>query len=109
MAVDNSVDPAGWFAEQIGACEPDLLRQMVKTMAEALMSAEADAICGADYGERSGERVNRRNGYRERDRDTRAGTVELARGALRDSNGNRTRPSGVPPVCLVECAGSGTP
>jgi hypothetical protein len=33
MAADNSVDPAGWFAEQIGACEPDLLRSMVKTMA----------------------------------------------------------------------------
>jgi hypothetical protein len=31
------VDPAGWFAEQIGACEPDLLRRMVKTMAKALM------------------------------------------------------------------------
>jgi len=29
MAVSNSVDPAGWFAEQIGACEPDLLRSMV--------------------------------------------------------------------------------
>jgi hypothetical protein len=34
------VDPASWFAEQIGACEPDLLRSMIKTMAEALMSAE---------------------------------------------------------------------
>ena len=43
MAVSDSVDPGTWFAEQIGACEPDLLRQMVKTMAEALMSAEADA------------------------------------------------------------------
>ncbi|GAB3976692.1 hypothetical protein GCM10029978_064250 [Actinoallomurus acanthiterrae] len=78
MAVDNSVDPAGWFAEQIGACEPDLLAKMVKTMAEALMSAEADAFCGAEYGQRSGERVNRRNGYRERDWDTRAGTVAVA-------------------------------
>jgi transposase-like protein len=47
MAVGNSVDPAEWFTEQIGACEPDLLRPMIKTMAEALMSAEADAICGA--------------------------------------------------------------
>ncbi|GAB3989899.1 hypothetical protein GCM10029978_116270 [Actinoallomurus acanthiterrae] len=78
MAVDNSVDPAGWFAEQIGACEPDLLRKMVKTMAEALMSAEADAFCGAEYGQRSGERVNRRNGYRKRGWDTRAGTVAVA-------------------------------
>ena len=66
MAVGNSVDPASWFAEQIGACEPDLLRQMVKTMAEAFMSAEADAMCGAGYGERSDERVNSRNGYRAR-------------------------------------------
>jgi putative transposase len=83
MAVSDSVDPAGWFAEQIGVCEPDLLRKMVKTMAEALMSAEADAICGAEYGQRSGERVNRRNGYRERDWDTRAGTIELAIPKLR--------------------------
>ncbi|MES9536409.1 MULTISPECIES: transposase [unclassified Actinomadura] len=78
MAVDNSVAPAGWPAEQIGACEPDVLQSMVKTMAEALMSAEADSVCGADYGTRSDERVNRRNGYRSRDWDTRASTVELA-------------------------------
>lgn len=31
MAVDNSVDPSGWLAEQIGACEPDVLRSMVET------------------------------------------------------------------------------
>jgi transposase-like protein len=86
MAVDNSVDPAGWLAEQIGACEPDVLRSMVKTMAEALMSAEADAVCGADYGQRSNERVNRRNGYRSRDWDTRAGTVELAIPKLRSGS-----------------------
>ncbi|MBX6765903.1 MAG: IS256 family transposase [Actinomadura rubrobrunea] len=86
MADDTSVDPAGWFAEQIGACEPDLLRSMVKTMAEALMSAEADAVCGAGYGERSDERVNRRNGYRERTWDTRAGTVEPAIPKLRSGS-----------------------
>src|SRR4051812_42334214 len=86
MAVSDSVDPAGWFAEQIGACEPDLLRSMIKTMAEALMSAEADAVCGAGYGERSDERVNSRNGYRARDWDTRAGTVELAIPKLRQGS-----------------------
>jgi hypothetical protein len=37
---------------------------MVKIMAEALMSAEADTLCGADYGRRSSERTNPRNGYR---------------------------------------------
>ena len=61
----------------------DLLAEMVKTFAEALMSAEADAICGAGYGERSPERVNSRNGYRTRDWDTRAGTLELAVPKLR--------------------------
>jgi hypothetical protein len=44
----------------------------------ALMSAEADAVCGAGYGERSRERVNSRNGYQAWEWDTRAGTVELA-------------------------------
>jgi transposase-like protein len=37
---------------------------MVATSVQALMGAEADALCGALYGERSPERVNRRNGYR---------------------------------------------
>ncbi len=44
----------------------DLLREMIKTFAEALMSAEADTLCGAGYSERSSERVNTRNGYRTR-------------------------------------------
>jgi putative transposase len=59
---------------------------MVKEMAEALMSAETDALCGAPYGERSPERVNRRNGYRERDWDTRVGSIELAVPKLREGS-----------------------
>jgi len=55
----------------------DLLAGMIKVFADALMSAEADALCGAGYGEVSPERVNVRNGYRDRDFDTRAGTIEL--------------------------------
>ena len=51
-----------------------------------LMSAEADAMCGAPYGERSDDRVNRRNGYRDRDFDTRAGTVELRVPKLRQGS-----------------------
>jgi putative transposase len=50
------------------------------------MSADADAVCGADYGERSPERVNRRNGYRERDWDTRVGSIELAVPKLREGS-----------------------
>jgi transposase-like protein len=59
---------------------------MVKDFAEALMSADADAVCGAGYGERSSERVNRRNGYRERDWDTRVGSIELAVPKLREGS-----------------------
>jgi putative transposase len=86
MAVGDNVDPVGWLAEQIQACEPDLLASMVKTMAEALMSAEVDGLCGAGYGRRSEERVNRRNRYREREWDTWAGTVELAIPKLRSGS-----------------------
>ena len=83
MTAPKSVDPAGFLREQLDSASPDLLREMVKTFADALMSAEADAICGAPYGTRSDERTNQRNGYRAREWDTRAGTVELAIPKLR--------------------------
>src|SRR3954470_17600007 len=83
MTAPKSVDPAVFLREQLATASPDLLREMVKTFADALMSAEADAVCGAAYGERSEERTNSRNGYRPRDWDTRAGTVELAIPKLR--------------------------
>ena len=76
--VEHTMDASGWLRKQLEEASPDLLRAMVKEMAEALMSADADAACGAGYGERSPERVNRRNGYRERDWDTRVGSIELA-------------------------------
>jgi Transposase, Mutator family len=44
----------------------------------ALLSAHADSVCGAEYGVRSNERVNRRNGYRTRELDSRMGTIEVA-------------------------------
>ena len=56
---------------------PDLLRSMVQVFAEALMGAQADAICGAEFGARSPDRVNSSNGYRTRPWDTRAGTIDL--------------------------------
>jgi hypothetical protein len=87
MTVNNSVDPAAWLAEQIQQGDPDLLRSMVKTMAETLMSAEADGMCGAEYGMRSEERTNRRNGYRSREWDTRAGVgLEFLTGELQGSH-----------------------
>ncbi|MGH3836699.1 MAG: IS256 family transposase [Pseudonocardiaceae bacterium] len=80
------MDAASWLRKQLEEAHPDLLRAMVKEMAEALMSADADAVCGAAYGERTPERVNRRNGYRERDWDTRVGSIELAVPRLREGS-----------------------
>src|SRR3989441_5300767 len=77
------MDVSSWLRKQLEETSPDLLRAMVKEFAEALMSADADAVCGAGYGERTPERVNRRNGYRERDWDTRVGSIELAVPKLR--------------------------
>jgi len=84
--VDSTMDVSGWLRKQLEEASPDLLRAMVKEFAEALMSADADAVCGAGYGERTPERVNRRNGYRERDWDTRVGSIELAVPKLREGS-----------------------
>jgi putative transposase len=67
-----------WLRQQLQEAHPDLLREMLATMVQELMGAEAQALCGAEYGERSSERTNSRNGYRERDWDTRVGTISLA-------------------------------
>jgi transposase-like protein len=81
--VEVTMDVQSWLRKQLEEASPDLLRAMVQEFAEALMGAEADALCGAPYGERSPERVNIRNGYRERTWDTRVGTIELAIPRLR--------------------------
>jgi putative transposase len=54
-----------------------LLREMIGFAAQRLMELEAEGLCGAAHGERSVERANQRNGYRERDWQARDGTVEL--------------------------------
>ena len=82
--VRNRIHALEDFRKQLEGADVDLLREMVKLFAEQLMGADADALCGADYGERSPERTNRRNGYRERPWDTRAGTIALAVPKLRE-------------------------
>ena len=54
-----------------------LLREMIGFAAQRLMELEVETLCGAAHGERSPERINQRNGFRDRDWETRAGTVEL--------------------------------
>ncbi|MDQ4102529.1 MAG: IS256 family transposase [Actinomycetota bacterium] len=83
MTAPPSIDPSRFLHEQLAAASPDLLRSMLTTFINALMSTEADARCGAGYGEVSSDRVNTRNGYRSREFDTRAGTVQIAIPKLR--------------------------
>ncbi|MGI4810321.1 MAG: transposase, partial [Janthinobacterium lividum] len=57
--------------------DASMLRDMISFAAERLMALETEPLCGAAPGERSAERISQRNGYRDRDWHTRAGTVEL--------------------------------
>ena len=83
MTVRSIIDPAHLLEEQLAQASPDLLRELLGTFINTLLSAEADAVCGAEYGVVSPERTNRRNGYRHRDFDTRAGTIDVAVPKLR--------------------------
>jgi putative transposase len=55
----------------------DLLRDMLQFVAQRLMDMDVESLCAAFYGERSPDRLNSRNGYRERLWETRAGSVDL--------------------------------
>ena len=83
---EASVPSLDWLRKRLQETDPDLLRAMVETVVATLMGAEADALCGAGYGQRHPERSNRRNGYRERGWDTRLGTIPLQIPKLRQGS-----------------------
>jgi transposase-like protein len=78
--------PGAQFEETLASASPDVLRAMVREFAQRMMDAEVEVRCGAGYGEVSPDRVNSRNGYRPREWDTRAGTIELAIPKLRQGS-----------------------
>ena len=86
MTAGPSIDPEQFLHEQLAQASPDLLRDMLETFINTLLSAQCDSVCGAEYGVRSPERSNRRNGYRHRDLDTRVGTVDVAVPKLREGS-----------------------
>ena len=75
--VDTRMDELVWLRNQLEAAGNDLLGEMVRSFAQGLMSAEADVVCGAAWGEQRPDRVCRRSGYRTRGWDTRVGSIEL--------------------------------
>lgn len=83
MTAPHIVDPATVLGEALADASPDLMRHLLQTMINALLSADADAVVGAEWGRPSLDRMTHRNGYRHRDLDTRAGTIDVAIPKLR--------------------------
>ncbi|MCZ1075304.1 IS256 family transposase [Rhodococcus sp. A5(2022)] len=86
MTTAHDIDLRRLVEDRLTGASPDLLRELLSMFIDALMSAEADVLCGADYGQRSDERINTRNGYRHRDFDTRVGTLDVAIPKLRQGS-----------------------
>jgi putative transposase len=78
--------PGAQFEETLASASPDVLRAMIREFAQRMMDADVEVACNAGYGEVSADRVNSRNGYRRREWDTRAGTIELAIPKLRQGS-----------------------
>ena len=76
----------GELLRKTAAGETDVLREGVRVLAQALMELEVSQHVGAERYERSPDRRGERNGYRERQWDTRVGTVELAVPRVRDGS-----------------------
>ncbi len=83
MTAPHILNPAQLLDNALSGASPDLMRDLLTTVINALLSAEADAVCGAEYGQADPERVTSRNGYRRRELDTRAGTLDVAIPKLR--------------------------
>ncbi|MDN6380151.1 MAG: IS256 family transposase [Brevibacterium aurantiacum] len=86
MTAPHIVDPARLLTEALGDASPDLMRSLLQTMVNSLLSADADAVVGAEWGKPSPDRTAQRNGYRQRELDTRVGTIDVAIPKLRSGS-----------------------
>lgn len=64
MTASHIVDPERLLREALGQASADLMRHLLQTVINALLCADADAVCGAEYGQVSQSRTAQRNGYR---------------------------------------------
>ena len=83
MTAPHIVDPAGLLGEALAEASPDLMRHLLQSIINSLLSADADAVVGAEWGRPSPDRTAQRNGYRHRGLDTRVGTIDVAIPKLR--------------------------
>ena len=83
MTAPHIIDPAGMLGEALSQASPDLMRSLLQHVINTLLSADADAVCGAQWGQQDPQRHTRRNGYRYRPLDTRVGTIDVAIPKLR--------------------------
>ena len=83
MTAPHIVDPAGLLGEALAEASPDLMRSLLQSIINTLLSADADAVVGAEYGRPTPGRTAQRNGYRHRPLDTRVGTIDVAVPKLR--------------------------
>ena len=63
MTAPHIIDPAGMLGEALSQASPDLMRSLLQHVINALLSADADAVCGAQWGQQDPQRHAQRNGY----------------------------------------------
>jgi transposase-like protein len=84
--VESTMELLDWFRKAVEEADADILQEMLRIFAETLMDSDAQSVCNAGYNEKSPDRTNTRNGYRSRQWDTRAGTIDLAVPKLRQGS-----------------------
>ena len=78
MTTPHIIDPARFLSEHLERASPDLMRSILTTFINALMSAEADAVCGAEYGARSEAPTNSRFQRRVKQFDIGSGSLAMS-------------------------------
>ena len=83
MTAPHIIDPADLLGQALSQASPGLMRSLLQHVIHTLLSADADAACGAQWGQQDPQRHAQRNGYRRRPLDTRVGTIDAAIPKLR--------------------------